>query len=122
MKKKVLLVEDNPENRYLATFLLQGSRFAITACESGTQALRALQVERFDLIVLDLQLPDIDGIEIARHVRHILGLDTPIAAVSAFALSSDGQRLRVAGFNAHFVKPIDPERFADQMAGLLAAA
>jgi CheY-like chemotaxis protein len=122
MKKKVLLVEDNPENRYLATFVLQGSRFTITPCDSGAAALRMLQVETFDIVLLDLQLPDISGFEIARHIRQNLQLEIPIVAVSAFFLPGDRLRALTAGCTAYLEKPIDPDSFADQVAGLLAAA
>jgi CheY-like chemotaxis protein len=122
MKKKILLVEDNAENRYLATFLLQGSRFAITPCETGAAALRMLQVERFDLVLLDLQLPDMSGVEIARHIRETLGLGIPIVAVSAFALPGSRRSALDSGCTAFLEKPIDPGSFADQVAMMLPAA
>lgn len=121
MKKKVLLIEDNAENRYLATFLLQGSRFAITPCETGAAALRMLQVEQFDLVLLDFQLPDIGGVEIARYIRETLRLAVPIVAVSAFALPGDRRSVFASGCTAYLQKPIDPGSFADQVAGMLAA-
>lgn len=114
--KRVLLVEDNLENRYLATFLLEGDGFEVHPVVSGTDALAAFAAGKFDLVLLDLQLPDIDGFEIARRMRQTTAAEQlPIIAVSAFAMVSDRRKAFAAGCTGYLEKPIDAESFAAQV-------
>jgi two-component system, cell cycle response regulator DivK len=115
-RKRVLLVEDNLENRYLATFLLESDGFEVHPAVSGTEALAAFAPGKFDLVLLDLQLPDIDGFELARRMRQTSTAEQlPIIAVSAFAMVSDRKKAFAAGCTGYLEKPIDAESFTAQV-------
>jgi two-component system, cell cycle response regulator DivK len=115
--KRILLVEDNADNRYLVTLLLEGSGFVVCSAANGTEALAAVAEEIFSVVLLDLQLPDIDGFEVARQIRATTnGRDMPIIAVSAFAMVSDRKRAFAAGCTGYLEKPIEAETFVAQVA------
>jgi two-component system cell cycle response regulator DivK len=121
--KRILLVEDNPDNRYLATFLLEGEGFEVRCAVDGTEALAAVAEEQFLLVVLDLQLPDFDGFEVATRIREVASAEElPIVVVSAFTTTDDRRKAFAAGCTGYLEKPIDAESFVSQvrcLAGLL---
>jgi two-component system, cell cycle response regulator DivK len=115
-RKRVLLVEDNPENQYLTTLLLEGEGYEVTVVGNGLDGVQAAADGDFDVILLDLQLPDIDGFEVARRVRDGNSRNgMPIIAVSAFAMASDRRRAYAAGCTGYLEKPIDADCFVAQV-------
>src|SRR5215831_4559313 len=98
------------------TYLLSAYGHSVGAAESGSRALDALNRERPDLILCDVQLPDIDGFGIARRLKsHPEFRSIPLVAVTALAMAGDCDRLIAAGFDGYLSKPIDPEKFVQQM-------
>src|ERR1700722_19470122 len=93
MSAKILLAEDNATNRYLVTFLLEKAGFTVSHACNGAEAVRVALADRPDLILMDLQMPDMDGYEAARRIHaepHLAG--TPIVAVTSFAMTQDRQK------------------------------
>ena len=122
---RVLLVEDNFDNQYLVTELLRHEGYEVVLAGDGAAALATAARGGFALVLLDLQLPDIDGFEVARRLRQLDAVKTlPIIAVSAFAMSSDRRKAFAAGCTGYLEKPIDPDHFVHQVrcqAGLVSA-
>jgi two-component system cell cycle response regulator DivK len=112
MKPSVLLIEDNEQNRYLATFLLEYGGYRVLAATDGARGIEMAREVVPDLILLDIQLPRMDGYEVARALRGIESLrDVPIVALTSYAMVGDRERALAAGCSAHMEKPIDPETF-----------
>lgn len=112
MTAKILLIEDNEQNRYLATFLLEGSGYSVTHAPDGPTGVDLATRERFDLIVLDIQLPGMDGHAVARVLRANPALSTvPIVAVTSYAMAGDREKILASGCDGYLEKPIDPETF-----------
>jgi two-component system, sensor histidine kinase and response regulator len=107
---RVLLAEDNPINREVATELLQHAGAVVVAAEDGAQALRIAAGEKFDVVLLDMQMPHINGLEAARRLRAMPDYrDVAILALTANVFESDRQACLDAGMNDFISKPIDPE-------------
>ena len=116
MSTRILIIEDNPTHLELMTYLLSAYGHSVGAAESGSRAMDALNRERPDLILCDVQLPDIDGFGIARRLKsHPEFRSIPLVAVTALAMAGDCDRLIAAGFDGYLSKPIDPEKFIQQM-------
>ena len=120
MPARVLLIEDNQQNRYLATFLLEQSGFLVTSAADGIRGI-ALAVQMLpDVILLDIQLPGLNGYDVARALRQNAVLtDVPIVAVTALALHGDRERALAAGCNGYLEKPIDPASFVASITSFL---
>ncbi len=117
---RVLLVEDNAQNRYLITFLLNASKFSVLSAEDGAEGLALAASGDFDLVLLDIQLPGMDGYEVARALRQNARLDgIPIVAVTSYAMTGDRERVLAAGCEGYIEKPIDPETFVAQVRAFL---
>ncbi|MGH9561551.1 MAG: response regulator, partial [Terracidiphilus sp.] len=115
---RVLLTEDNPVNRKLATALLEKHGYAVSVAENGREALDALKQEKFDLVVMDLQMPVMDGFEAIRAIRAAElrgGGHLPIVALTAHAMQGDRERCLEAGADDYVTKPI---RTADLFAAI----
>ena len=107
---KVLCVDDNPANLKLIHLLLTELGIETTACNSGLEALHQVEQQSFDLILMDIQMPTLDGLETTRRIRAFEGRHnrlTPIVALTAHALDSEKEALLKAGMNAYITKPID---------------
>lgn len=109
---RILLVEDEPLNCEVAAELIKDLvGLPIDVAEDGEQALRQVQATRYDLILMDLLMPGIDGLEVTRRIRQLPGYaTTPIVAMTANAFAEDRQRCLAAGMNDHLAKPVDPDR------------
>src|SRR5439155_16548509 len=108
----VLLAEDNAVNRKVAVRLLEKRGHTVVAVEDGRQALRALERERFDVVVMDVQMPEMDGFEATAAVRareRVQGGHVPIVALTAHAMKRDRERCLEAGMDAYVSKPIEAE-------------
>ncbi len=116
LKPKILLVEDNENNRYLAQFLLEREGFAIEVAANGRQALEAARRNRPDLVVLDIQMPEMDGYETAERFKSDPALrDIPLVGVSSYAMTGDRDRALKAGFAGYIEKPINPDTFGQEV-------
>ena len=110
--KKVLVVEDNEQNRYLMEYMLEKSGFTVVLARTGAEGLAMAISERPDLILMDIQLPDLDGLEVTRRIRASEADNKiPIVAVTSFAMAGDRQKALAAGCNGYIEKPINPESF-----------
>src|SRR5579884_2104256 len=104
------------------TYLLTAFGHTVLAAADGSRGLEAARAERPDLIICDVQLPDMDGYEVARWLKSEPGLRaTPLVAVTALAMVGDRDRVLAAGFDGYLAKPINPETFVRQMEGYLRA-
>ena len=107
----MLLVEDNAVNRTLAQRLLEKRGFAVSIATDGKQAIAATQNAEFDLILMDIQMPEMDGFEATAEIRKREKLTvrrTPIIALTAHALKEDRERCLAGGMDAYVTKPIRP--------------
>ena len=116
MDNMILLVEDNAVNRTLAQRLLQKRGFTVSIAVDGKQAIAAMQSAEFELVLMDIQMPEMDGFEATAEIRKrekVAGRRTPIIALTAHALKEDRERCLAAGMDAYVTKPIRPvELFA----------
>ena len=107
---RVLLAEDNPVNQQVAAAFLQAGGLEVTLAENGVEAVEWVRKTRFDIVLMDMQMPDMDGTQATRLIRKLpQGIGLPIIAMTAAALESDRQECLAAGMNAHLAKPIDAE-------------
>jgi PAS domain S-box-containing protein len=107
---RVLLAEDNPVNQMLAAAFLKKMGHEVDAVENGEQALAALQQGRYDLILMDVHMPGLDGLEATARIRAeggAQGRDIPIVAVTADVMAGDRERFLAAGMNDHILKPFE---------------
>ncbi len=123
MTTKVLLIEDNEQNRYLVTFLLENHGYRVTAAVDGPAGIAAATTQHFDLILLDIQLPGMDGYAVARALRATPYLCvTPIVAVTSYAMTGDRENALAAGCNGYIEKPINPATFVAEVSRFLRPA
>jgi two-component system cell cycle response regulator DivK len=121
MSRKVLVIEDNEQNLYLVRFLLERSGFEVLAASDGPGGIEVARRATPDLILLDIQLPGMDGHAVARELRRIPSLaGTPIIAVTSYAMVGDRERCLEAGCTAYIEKPINPDTFLDEVVRYLA--
>ena len=122
MVARVLLVEDNPANLSLMQYLLQASGYTTLTATDGRQGGAVAQRESPDVILMDLQLPIMNGYEAARLVKEVPALrGVPIIAVTAFAMVGDRDKILARGFEGYIAKPITPERFVSEVEGFIAS-
>jgi CheY-like chemotaxis protein len=116
MSRQILLIEDNEQNLYLATFLLEKNGYVVVPARSGPEGLALARRIQPDLIILDIQLPGMDGYEVAQELRRITDLnDVPIVAVTSYAMVGDRERSLAAGCTGYIEKPINPETFLKEI-------
>jgi CheY-like chemotaxis protein len=116
MKQTILLIEDNEQNLYLTTYLLEQSGSKVVAARTGLEGIALARQIQPDLIILDIQLPLMDGYAVARALRANPAIkDVPIVAVTSYAMAGDRDRVLEAGCNDYIEKPINPETFASQI-------
>ncbi len=116
MSRTTLLIEDNEQNRYLATFLLERHGYTVVSATDGPRGIELARSLRPDLILLDIQLPGMDGHAVARALRAIPELRaTPVIAVTSYAMVGDRERSLAAGCNGYIEKPINPETFVSEI-------
>ena len=111
--KRILVAEDNAINQLLMEELLRPTGAEIVMADNGLQAVDAVKAQRFDLVLMDMQMPVMDGIQASREIRAIAGCkDLPIVAVTANAMKEDKEQGFAAGLNDYITKPIEPQQFA----------
>lgn len=120
MTRTVLLIEDNEQNRYLTCFLLERNGYRVVSAEDGVRGIQ-LAIELVpDLILLDIQLPSMDGYEVARTLREIEALkQTPIIAVTSYAMVGDKEKALASGCDGYIEKPINPDTFIAEITRFL---
>jgi signal transduction histidine kinase/ActR/RegA family two-component response regulator len=108
---RILLAEDNAVNRKLAQQLLASQGHEVTPVKDGTEALAALQQQTFDLVLMDVQMPNLDGFAATARIRELAGTvaEIPIVALTAHAMTGDRERCLAAGMDDYVTKPIEPE-------------
>jgi two-component system cell cycle response regulator DivK len=121
MAKKVLIVEDNELNMKLFHDLLDAQGYATLQTREGLQALALAREHRPDLILMDIQLPEISGLEVTKWLKEDADLASiPVVAVTAFAMKGDEERIREGGCEAYISKPISVSHFLDTIRRLIA--
>ena len=120
MKHSILVVDDNPSNLKLFTLLLALPDYEVSTARSAEEALSVLERVLPELILMDLQLPDIDGLTLTRRLKLDPRLrQTPIVAVTASAMKGDEEKARAAGVDGYMTKPLDKRAFRDMVKGYL---
>ncbi|PKN53170.1 MAG: response regulator [Deltaproteobacteria bacterium HGW-Deltaproteobacteria-13] len=116
MNPVILVIEDNEQNLYLMRFLLEKNGFTVIDAMDGEKGVETAKKNKPDLILLDIQLPKMDGYAVARELRKISDLaSTPIVAVTSYAMVGDREKVLAAGADGYIEKPIDPEKFVEQI-------
>jgi CheY-like chemotaxis protein len=116
----ILIIEDNPLNLKMVDYLLTVKGYRIQTASNAKEALDKLTRLQPDLILLDLQLPGMDGFELARQLKcEAKYQDTPIIAITAYAMKGDKEKAIAAGCNGYIAKPIDTRTLPDIIAGYL---
>lgn len=119
----ILIIEDNEQNLYLETFILEAHGHQVSAARDGALGIRMAAHLRPALILLDIQLPVMDGYAVADALRRNPALaQTPIVAVTSYAMAGDRERVLAAGCNGYIEKPINPETFLTEVLAFLAPA
>ncbi len=108
---RILLVEDNRINQELASELLRGEGYSVTVVENGSECLDILQNESFDCILMDIEMPVMDGYESTSHIRS-RGIETPVIAMTAHAIAGQREKLEQWGMNDLVLKPVNPDSLA----------
>ncbi len=116
MKRTILVIEDNEQNLYLMCFLLGKHGFHVIEARDGRQGIELAGELRPDAILLDIQLPTLDGYAVATELRSNAALrDTPIIAVTSYAMVGDREKALASGATDYIEKPINPDTFVDQI-------
>jgi CheY-like chemotaxis protein len=118
--RKILIAEDDPASRELLWELLVGRAYRVVQACDGREALQKIEQERPDLVVLDVQMPGLDGLAVLRQLREDPRFSAlPVVALSAYAMRGDRERGLAAGFDAYLTKPIDAAALTAQIEDLL---
>lgn len=120
MVKTVLVVDDNEANLYLMNCIIRKMGCRILQASTGEEGVELAERERPDIILMDIKLPGIDGVEATKRIRQSeAGVRVPILAVTAHAMTGDRERFLKAGCNAYIEKPIDPVSIMGQISAYL---
>ncbi len=123
MSMKAALIEDNENNRYLLRLLLEHAGFEVVVANDGRTGVEMVRRESPDVILLDIQMPEMDGYEVAAVLKSDPALARiPIVGVSSFAMPGDREKAMRSGFAGYIEKPVDPERFAQSITKFLKGA
>ncbi len=108
MKEKILIVEDHPQNMRLIEMVLRGKSYTLLRATDGEEALDMAMKERPDLIIMDIRLPKMNGLEVTRRLRETPALShTPIIGLTAYAMKGDKEKILESGCDAYLSKPIN---------------
>lgn len=120
MNEKILIVEDDPASRRLLEMALRPKDYILLKAADGAEALDMALREHPDLILLDMQLPGLDGLEVTRSLRHNPAFkQTPIICVTAYAMMGDQEKVLDAGCDVYLAKPIDTRKLPELVAEML---
>jgi len=116
MKLKALIIEDNEQNMYMLSFLLQSNNYEVLQAFNGLEGIRTAKEGLPDVILLDIQLPEMDGYQVARELRKYENLKhIPIVAVTSHAMVGDREKALESGATGYIEKPVDPDNFIQKM-------
>lgn len=116
MNKTLLVIEDNEQNLYLMRFLLEKNGFSVIGAETGRKGIELALQEKPLAILLDIQLPEMDGYKVAAELKKYSELkDIPIIAVTSYAMLGDREQILAAGATGYIEKPINPETFVSEI-------
>ncbi|MDO6595372.1 response regulator [Oceanihabitans sp. 2_MG-2023] len=116
MKPVILIIEDNPQNMYMLSYLLENSNYKVLKAYNGIDGLDLAHENHPEIILIDIQLPDMDGYEICSKLRNNgLPKNTVIIAVTSYAMGGDKEKAIEAGANGYIEKPVNPDTFVKQM-------
>ncbi len=116
MTSKILVIEDNEQNLYLVRFILEKRGYEVIAARDGRTGLGLAGQVDPDLIILDIQLPGMDGYAVAQELRANPALaDVPVLAVTSYAMAGDREEILAVGCTGYIEKPINPETFVDDV-------
>jgi two-component system, cell cycle response regulator DivK len=122
MKATILVIEDNERNLYLVTFILEKCGYQVVQARDGQAGIRLAREANPDLILLDIQLPVMDGYAVAREMMKDSELSgIPIVAVTSYAMAGDRERVLAAGCMGYIEKPINPATFVTEIEQYLLA-
>jgi CheY-like chemotaxis protein len=118
--RRILVADDYRINQLVAQTLLEGDGHTVVVVENGYEALEAVKAGRFDLVLMDMEMPVMDGIETTRAIRALAApaCNVPIVALTGNALSEEVERCHAAGMNSHLAKPIDRDQLRREIARL----
>ena len=120
MKEKILIVEDNPQNMRLLEIVLRAKNYTLLKATDGEEALDMAMREQPDLIIMDIQLPRINGLVVTRKLRETPAFShTPIIGVTAYAMKGDKERVIESGCDAYLSKPINTRELPGVIAEML---
>lgn len=121
MTTSILVVEDNPVNMKLAAMLLEHAGYRVLRADNATDGIAAARAERPALVLMDIQLPGMDGLEATRRLKaDAATADIKVVALTAFAMRGDEERIRAAGCDGYIAKPIEYRKFLAEVTRLLA--
>lgn len=116
MSNKILVVDSNPINMELTLEILNSMGFVAEGTEDGKEAIRKAEMEPYDLILTEIMLSGVDGIELRKIIKaKVVNNNTPVIALTAYALKGDKERFLGAGFDDYIAKPIDVIEFTKRM-------
>lgn len=114
--KRILVVEDNETNMYLIGFILKKNGYEVIEARNGEEGVELAIKEKPDLILMDVQLPGIDGLEATKRIRKSeADEEIPIIALTSYAMAGDRENALAAGCTGYIEKPINPETFMDEI-------
>lgn len=118
--KRILLVEDNEDNILLFRFMLEETGYEVIEAVDGISGVEMALKEKPDLVIMDIQLPDIDGMEATRRIRASESdTEVPIVALTSCAMAGDREKALAAGCTGYIEKPIDPDTFIAEIENYL---
>ena len=115
---KILIADDNEHNLYIARFLLEDAGHEVVQVECGEDAVKTLDENEFDLVLMDIQMPGMDGIEATRRIKDAGGT-VPIVALTAKAMRGDREAILAAGCDGYISKPFEVEAFVAEVEGFI---
>jgi CheY-like chemotaxis protein len=117
---RILIIEDNEQNLYLESFILQKNGHVVLQASNGASGITQAAQELPDLILLDIQLPGMDGYTVAEALRaNPATMNIPIVAVTSYAMTGDRERILASGCTSYIEKPINPDTFHTEIAQFL---
>ncbi len=120
MKEKILIVEDNPQNMRLIEMLLRTKSYTLLKATDGEEAMNIATTEQPDLIIMDMQLPKVSGLEVTRRLRQMPSFShIPIIAVTAYAMKGDKEKFIEAGCDAYLSKPLNTRELPNVISEIL---
>ena len=115
-KKKILVVEDEEQNRYLISFILKSNGLDVVMANDGLEGVEAAKKQMVDLVLMDIKMPRMDGYEATMRIRKLDGYQSvPIVALTSYAMAGDEKKALEAGCDGYAAKPIDPETIMDEI-------